>query len=121
MNKVLLYLLLYTYAASMLKPGVPYIADAIAHTFYYAEHVKTVHVENGKLHVHYELKKLNTKSSDKDSEDAIKKISLVNEHIVTAGFHYQSLYPHILHSYSSFIIPIAFSVNENTDVPPPRC
>ena len=121
MTKFLLYLLLYTYTASILKPAMPYIADAVAHTFYYAEHVKTVHVENGKSHVHYESRKINSKSSDKDAEEAIKKISLANEHLIISKINYQYFYPNLLHSYSSFITPMALSVEQIIDVPPPKC
>lgn len=41
----------------LLRPAVPYLKDGLAHTFFYTQHITTVHVENGKEHVHYEIKK----------------------------------------------------------------
>ncbi len=37
-----------------MRPLVPLAADMIAHTFWYSQHMATVHFENGKYHVHYQ-------------------------------------------------------------------
>ena len=38
----------------MLKPAIPYVSDAVSHVLWYNEHMATVHLENGKYHVHKE-------------------------------------------------------------------
>ncbi len=59
------YYLLLIYFTAMCKPVIPLVNDFLAHTFWKTEHVITVHHENGKNHLHYELKK----ASDQDSKD----------------------------------------------------
>jgi hypothetical protein len=67
MKTAFLYLLLVTYTTSLLRPVLPYISDAAAHIFWYSKHVSTVHIENGKYHVHVEAfnaaKKTDTQKS----------------------------------------------------------
>ena len=54
MKKVLIYLILFSYTITLVRPTVPFFADVIAHTFWYSQHIATVHFENGKYHVHYQ-------------------------------------------------------------------
>ena len=54
MKKALIYILLFSYTFMLLRPTVPLIADALAHTFWYSQHMATVHFENGQYHVHYQ-------------------------------------------------------------------
>lgn len=54
-KRTFIYALLCVYALGLIKPVVPIVNDAIAHTFYKLEHIATVHYENGKYHLHAEL------------------------------------------------------------------
>ena len=70
MKKTALYILLFAYSTAMLKPVTPYISDAVAHIFYKARHMATVHYEDGKFHVHKEVVK-----NEKENESAKEKPS----------------------------------------------
>ncbi len=55
MKKVISYLVFTAYFIGMIKPALPGMADALAHTFYELEHTNTVHKHNGQSHVHQEV------------------------------------------------------------------
>jgi glycosylphosphatidylinositol transamidase (GPIT) subunit GPI8 len=65
----------------MLKPVSPYISDAVAHIFYYTQHMATVHYENGKYHVHKELVDNAKKGESSKEPSASKKENSANDHI----------------------------------------
>lgn len=81
MKKTALYILLFAYTTAMLKPMSPYIADTIAHIFYYSQHLATVHYENGKLHVHKEIIANAKKDEPAKEIPSSKKESSANDHI----------------------------------------
>jgi len=119
MEKVIVKILLVAYIASFLKPALPYLSDSFAHTFYYAKHVKTVHVENGQEHVHYELAKQNKKDS-KETEEAIKKFSVANEYMVIEK-DLETFNPANSIQYFSYNSSKALIAWLHGDYPPPRC
>jgi hypothetical protein len=65
----------------MLKPVSPYISDAVAHIFYYTQHMATVHYENGKLHVHQEIVNNAKKNGPAKESPASKKENSATDHI----------------------------------------
>ena len=73
MKRQILYVLLLTYTASFLKPVLPFVTDAFAHTFFYYKHVSTVHSVNGKNHVHHEFIHEAKKDNTVGKTDADKK------------------------------------------------
>jgi hypothetical protein len=120
MKNFLLYLFFFTYSASILKPCVPYLSDIISHTFYYAEHVKTVHFENGKYHVHHELVKMAQKNTGDENGGYLKKISLPDEHLIVTN-NFSFLNPYFPHPY---LLPVLQSITAgctNAVFSPPRC
>ena len=54
-KRTFIYALLCVYVLGLIKPVVPIVNDAIAHTFYKLDHIATVHYEDGKYHLHAEL------------------------------------------------------------------
>ena len=81
MKKLLLHIILLSYAIAVFKPVFPYIKDTINHLLFYKQHMATVHFENGKYHVHAEVEK-NTKEDDSNKNTTpIKKQNTTNEHI----------------------------------------
>ena len=56
LQKALIYTMLAVYVFGLIKPVIPIISDVLAHTFFKTSHVATVHYENGKHHIHLELK-----------------------------------------------------------------
>ena len=119
MKNTLLYLLLFTYSASILKPAIPYFSDTIAHTFYYAAHVKTVHFQNGKYHVHHELVKQATKGTNENG-GCLKKISLPDDHLTVSSFFY-FIDPYLHNIYLHFGLDGILPACKNAVFPPPRC
>ncbi len=66
MKKAITYLLLLFYCAIPLRPLLVLLTDAIAHTLNKMEHLATVHYENGRYHLHNELKALHESESEKE-------------------------------------------------------
>lgn len=120
MKNFLLYLFFFTYSASILKPVVPYLSDLIAHSFYYAEHVKTVHFENGKYHVHHELVRQAQKNTGDENGGYLKKISLPDEHLIIIN-SFSFFNPFLLHNYLPSTLQRILPVPGNAVFSPPRC
>lgn len=68
MKKQVAILLLCCYAIVLVRPVIPCISDLLAHTFWESEHITTVHYENGKYHMHLELKKAGEESPVKNDQ-----------------------------------------------------
>ena len=83
MRKALSYLLLVSYAIVLLKPVLPILTDFIAHAFYKYEHIATVHKENGKTHLHYELQKASEETGNDKSNLPTKAATEVSPHVFT--------------------------------------
>lgn len=60
------YYLMLLYITVMLKPLIPYISDAVSHTFEDAMHIATVHSVYGDNHVEIEMA---TSSSDENNKN----------------------------------------------------
>lgn len=56
MKKEFATFLLLCYALVLIKPVLPVLADAFAHVFMEDRHTATVHFENGRYHLHLEVK-----------------------------------------------------------------
>lgn len=119
MKKAALYFLLFSYAMVILKPVAPYVSDAVAHIFYYSQHMATVHYENGKMHVHKEIVDNAKKEQPAKELPAAKKENSANEH--TCLQQKQSV--QVLPVIRSYQIPAAASLLTNYlvgEYPPPR-
>ena len=119
MRKIILHIVLLSYTVFMLKPVLPYVSDCINHVFFYAQHMATVHYENGKYHVHYETAKdAKEETSDKTSSSS-KKDNTANEHVLIA------LREHDLGNYKDvdyILLPTPSLINGTlkNNYPPPR-
>jgi len=80
-------MLLVVYATLLVKPVVPYFVDIAQHIFNYSEHITTVHFENGKYHVHNELKEAAKKRNQQKESPNLKKDSSQNECIGHAAIN----------------------------------
>jgi|SRR6185312_8520098 len=67
MKKITSYILLLIYANGLLAPVSPIVNDALAHMFWRAQHMATVHCVNGQYHVHYDLYKAGTNDNKKNN------------------------------------------------------
>ena len=119
MKKITTVILLVCYAMALIKPITPVIGDILAHTFWRAQHMATVHFENGKYHVHYALQAAakedngNKKSSSVKVDETLDIHLVVNNQIVLANnSNMRTITSYDLGHYSS-----AFP---NRDAPPPK-
>jgi hypothetical protein len=71
-KKQLAYLLLTLYVTVQVRPLAILAEDLLAHVFYEAQHMATVHYENGKYHIHADLEKA---SQDESASSEPKNIS----------------------------------------------
>ena|SRR5688572_2251619 len=81
MKTTIAHYLLLIYVAAMCKPILPLVNDFLAHTCWKTEHITTVHHENGKNHLHHELKKASDQNQDANSP-APKSSKSVSVHIL---------------------------------------
>ena len=81
MKKFLLHIVLVSYMMVMLKPALPYVSDLVGHVFFYAQHMATVHYENGKMHIHKEIVDNAKKEASQKELPASKKDNSANDHI----------------------------------------
>lgn len=102
----------------MLKPVSPYISDTIAHVFYYAQHMATVHYENGKLHVHKEVIAQAKEEAAAKDQSIERKDTSIADHILSAEkevFYYTEIL--IVQPALLTILPEQFL---QADYPPPK-
>ena len=69
------------YITAMCKPVLPLVNDFLSHTFWKTEHIAIVHYENGKNHLHYELKKVNDQNNNDSNSPAPKSSESVSVHV----------------------------------------
>lgn len=121
MKKLLLYILLFCYTVVTFKPVLPFMSDFVGHAFFYAHHMATVHYENGKYHVHYEvIKDVKEESTDKTPGPASKKDNSANEHFVTESRQTGFVIALPAIKYHTAEAPGISSIDLNNDYPPPR-
>ena len=98
---------------------LPFVADAVAHAFFYQKHIATVHALNGKRHVHYEFVRTIKNDNTKNNTANNKKIEVTDDHLFLSDKHKANLYtfvnPTIKSVYLYLISPPLFS-----QFPPPK-
>jgi hypothetical protein len=85
MKKLLLHIILLSYAIVMFKPAFPYVEDFIGHVMFYKHHMATVHFENGKYHVHAEVAKNTKEENSNKNSSSLKKLLSSSDHIVVVN------------------------------------
>lgn len=121
MKKLLLYIVLSSYAIVMVKPALPYVQDFIGHILFYKQHMATVHFEDGKYHVHKQVvKDVKEENSGKNSLPEKKKSSPQYEYVAVANK--QALQASMLLStaYSMYVQQNNSSPYIAYNYPPPR-
>ena len=106
----------------VLKPVLPYVSDLVSHTFFYANHMATMHYENGKYHVHYEVAK-NTKeeNSNKPSPaSSSKKDDSNNEHVLPVSKSHEVNIAMCAAEYHVTATPALLHTIRDIHYPPPR-
>ncbi len=119
MKKPVAYIFLIAYSVLLLRPAIPFVADVMAHAFWYSQHIATVHYENGKYHVHYQCMDESKKSIPGKNSQGIKTENFAGDYMITEhSFEFSiSPVPEDLYSHYSFAMPNIFPTN---NYPPPR-
>ena len=117
MKHALLHILLFAYVLTIVKPVVPYVTDAMAHAFWYADHIKTVHHQHGGDHVHYELsedakKNMPDKNSSKKDDSGSDHLAVELKHDVSGN--------NFITSHSLFNTEGYNNPSQSFDAPPPK-
>ena len=106
------------YTLLMIKPILPVIADAMAHSFWKSQHILTVHEVNGKFHVHKELVKASKDDEKRKQHTGNKFENSDYVHVPYAAISVVvfpatiSIYATYKSNYTSFHV--------NSDYPPPK-
>ncbi|MBS1665233.1 MAG: hypothetical protein JST68_29580 [Bacteroidetes bacterium] len=119
MKNIITKLLLFLYVSLLLRPFSPFLADALAHTFWYARHMATVHYEHGKFHVHYEYVDALAKSIPDRPDHTIREIVSVGDHLLINlhwDFTLPQTHPSPVSKYTLYF-PRVFVAGDD---PPPR-
>src|SRR5580700_3010857 len=82
MKKFTAVLLFVCYAMALIRPITPVIGDMLAHTFWRAQHMATVHFENGQYHVHYALQAAAKEDYGNKKPSSVKADETLDTHIV---------------------------------------
>ena len=98
---------------------MPYVKDAIAHLFFYKDHMMQVHAHNGKYHVHKEMAEVSKKEqAGKGPGSSGKKSSLSFEFVF---FHKNNVTSYFYLSKTYCICSMQFETRVILhDYPPPR-
>jgi len=89
MKKALSYLLLVSYLVVLVKPVLPYVSDFMAHAFWKYKHIATVHKEDGKTHIHFELKQAAKEDGNNKNAPVSKTETQVSPHIIAiVGYNF---------------------------------
>jgi hypothetical protein len=121
MKKIILHIVLLSYAVVLIKPVLPYVSDFIQHTFFYASHMATVHYENGKYHVHYQTaKEAAEEKQDKSNLPTQKKQTTTTEDVVITDKQVLPFIAAVNLSYNITAAPCTSNGVSNLNYPPPR-
>ncbi len=120
MKKLLLHIILFSYAIVMFKPVFPYVGDFIGHVLFYKKHMATVHYENGKYHVHAEVAKNTQEDNSNKNIPSSKKEVTSTDHIVIINKEVAHI---IILSSNKYPLPAnddLLAGNTTYNYPPPR-
>ncbi len=112
-------LVIFAYVLMLLKPMMPVMTDAMAHTFWKSKHMLIVHEVHGKFHVHQEVV-----NAAKQAEGEHSKSVKVQEEeslfvLPVISISKASFVPNLVSVYSVFICADLSSFG-STFYPPPR-
>jgi hypothetical protein len=122
MKRLFLYIILTSYTALMLKPVLPYVKDGIEHIFFFAQHMATVHYENGNYHVHYETAKSTKEenSNNPSPNSSSRKGDSNSEQVLTVSLSHEVNISICIAEYHAAAVPALLHPIKDIYYPPPR-
>ena len=119
MKKALLYLLMVTYALDVIKPTLPFVYDAVAHAIFYQHHITSVHMVNGKQHVHHEFVQAAKKENSGNNSSSLKKIIPTEDHLFLPFYYKPPTAIFVELRFKAKIINLSLR-SISTNFPPPK-
>lgn len=102
---------------------MPFMQDVVAHIFFYTKHIASVHKENGRFHVHFEVKESSSKEKNKENQvPSTQKNNPANEYAVMAEKNQMGDWENERLNYlplSNYLLPDG--TLKLADPPPRRC
>jgi len=121
LKQILLYLLLFSYTTVLFKPVLPALGDFVAHTFWRLEHISSIHIENGKQHLHYELIGLVKESTkEKAAANNFKADVFYTPHVIAQSPCYDFTLPQLPPADYRWYLLFFPSHWLQSDFPPPK-
>jgi hypothetical protein len=118
-KKAFIMMMLCIYAFGLIKPVLPLMKDAIAHTFFKASHMSTVHYENGKYHLHMELSD-EVKKSESKQNPVFSNYETLAFHVKSETLIFKPFFK-VISEINSPYINISTDVNIPAPLLPPEC
>lgn len=123
MKKILLHIVIISYAALMFRPTIPYVHDFIDHLFFYTQHLATIHAEKGNFHVHVEVAKKAGEENNKEKNmpSSQKRDNPLTEHCAFLLIDEQISGNSAYRNYVPVKKGDVINGNVEKNYPPPRC
>ncbi len=111
-------MLVFAYCSTLIRPVLPTIADKLAHTFSYKEHLANVHNHYGHDHVFAEYAH-NSKSSTPINNNILADEIFSSVHLISMNLYTVFVVQELLQHFANAVFPL-FYVDLKVDSPPPR-
>lgn len=114
------YYLLLLYIFAICKPVLPLVQDELAHIFWNAEHIATVHHHHGDHHAEDEIAKAAQDEDNNKVPQTSKTTEPVSIHIIVESSY---IVPQVFIKKTKFGVRICkeSSLSLDKHLPPPRC
>ena len=120
MKKLLLHIILFSYAIVIFKPALPYLMDAVNHLVFFKQHMATVHLENGKYHLHAEVSKNAKEDNTAKNLPSFKKENTSTDHAFFTTKTDEVIAITIGNDFTMLANDNLAAANVQHDYPPPR-
>lgn len=120
-KKFISCLLLALYSLAFLKPIAPLVNDLLAHTFWKMQHLATVHYENGKYHLHNELKTASNEDSSNRKAGSLTSDETLALHLGVADLSQLYLKTNQAHNYPKTKVNLVHFFPGKDSPPPQYC
>ncbi|MBE7170107.1 MAG: hypothetical protein INR73_05925 [Williamsia sp.] len=117
MKSATAYYLLLIYLAASCKPLTIWVSDLMAHAFFEQEHLTTMHHQQGKDHVHYQI----AKTAGEDGQEKSTPLVKMTDDIYLPVQYRFPLYNHVgginYNGFHSINLPF---ITLSIQLPPPK-
>jgi hypothetical protein len=114
------YCFLFLYTLAMCKPILPFVQDELAHIFWKAKHLATVHHHHGDHHAEEEVAEAEHEENTDNQPATTKILELESVHIIVESFY--AISQPTIHKQTFAVNSCTIStVSLDKYYPPPKC